>query len=94
MYVIRENGHTKFEVNNMTITFKIKEKRKERGTSLRELEEITGIERGYLADLENNKIPADEVLFAEMVVIADALALKITDLYELGSIEIKGIGEF
>lgn len=78
----------------MTITFKIKEKRKERGTSLRELEEITGIERGYLADLENNKIPADEVLFAEMVVIADALALKITDLYELGSIEIKGIGEF
>ncbi len=78
----------------MTITFKIKEKREERGISLRELEEKTGIDREYLADLENNKISADEVLFAEMVVIADALAFRITDLYELGSIEIKGIGEF
>lgn len=78
----------------MTITFKIKEKREERGISLRELEEKTGIDREYLADLENNKISADEVLFAEMVVIADALAFRITDLYELGNIEIKGIGEF
>lgn len=78
----------------MTISFKIKEKREERGVSLRELEEATGIEREYLADLENNKIPADEVLFAEMVVIADVLAFRITDLYKLGSIEIKGIGEF
>lgn len=78
----------------MTITFKIKEKREERGISLRELEEKTGIDREYLADLENNKISADEVLFAEMVVIADALAFRITDLYELGSVEIKGIGEF
>lgn len=78
----------------MTIKFKIKEKREEKGMSLRELEERTGIEREYLADLENNKISADEVLFAEMVVIADALAFRITDLYELGSVEIKGIGEF
>lgn len=78
----------------MTIKFKIKEKREEKGMSLRELEEKTGIEREYLADLENNQIAADEVLFAEMVVIADALAFRITDLYELGSIEIKGIGEF
>lgn len=78
----------------MTIKFRIKEKREERGVSLRELEEATGIERGYLSDLENNKIPADEVLFAEMVVIADVLAFRITDLYELGNIEIKGIGEF
>ena len=78
----------------MTIKFRIKEKREERGVSLRELEEATGIEREYLADLENNKIPADEVLFAEMVVIADVLAFRITDLYELGNIEIKGIGEF
>lgn len=78
----------------MTIKFKIKEKREEKGISLRELEEITGIDRDYLSDLENNKIPADEVLFAEMVVIADALAFRITDLYELGNIEIKGIGEF
>ena len=78
----------------MTIKFKIKEKREERGMSLRELEEKTRIEREHLSDLENNKITADEVLFAEMVVIADALAFRITDLYELGSIEIKGIGDF
>ena len=77
----------------MTITFKIKDKREEKGVRLRELEEITGIEREYLSDLENNKIPADEVLFAEMVVIANALAFRITDLYELENIEIKGIGE-
>ena len=44
--------------------------------------------------LFNFMVPADEVLFAEMVVIADALAFRITDLYKLGSIEIKGIGEF
>jgi len=78
----------------MTIKFKIKEKREEKGISLRELGEITGIDREYLSDLENNKIPADEVIFAEMVVIADALAFKITDLYELGNIEIKGVGSF
>ena len=78
----------------MTIKFKIKEKREEKGISLRELGEITGIDREYLSDLENNKIPADEVIFTEMVVIADALAFKITDLYELGNIEIKGVGSF
>ena len=78
----------------MTIKFKIKEKREERGMSLRELEEKTGIEREHLSDLENNKITADEVLFSDKVVIADALAFRITDLYELGSIEIKGIGDF
>lgn len=78
----------------MTITFKIKEKREERKMSLRELADITGIDRDYLSDLENNKIPADEVLFAEMVVIADALDFSITQLFDIGSIEIKGIGEF
>ena len=78
----------------MTITFKIKEKREERKISLRELADITGIDREYLSDLENNKIPADEVLFAEMVVIADALDFSITQLFDIGSIEIKGIGEF
>lgn len=78
----------------MTITFKIKEKREERKMSLRELADITGIDRDYLSDLENNKIPADEVLFAEMVVIADALDFSITQLFDIGSVEIKGIGEF
>lgn len=78
----------------MTVKFKIKEKREERKMSLRELSDITGIDRDYLSDLENNKIPADEVLFAEMVVIADALDFSITQLFDIGSIEIKGIGEF
>ena len=78
----------------MTVKFKIKEKREERKMSLRELADLTGIDRDYLSDLENNKIPADEVLFAEMIVIADVLDFSITQLFELGTIEIKGIGEF
>jgi len=78
----------------MTIKFLIKEVREEKKISLRQLEEETGIEREYLADIENNKIPADEVLFAEIVVIANILACSILDLYEEGMLEVKGIGEF
>lgn len=77
----------------MTIKIIMKKVREEKGISLRKLEEETGIEREYLADIENEKVPADEILFAEMVVIAQALACSILDLYELGSLEIKGIGE-
>lgn len=77
----------------MTIKITMKKVREEKGISLRKLEEETGIEREYLADIENEKVPADEILFAEMVVIAEALACSILELYELGSLEIKGIGE-
>lgn len=77
----------------MTIKITMKKVREEKGISLRKLEEETGIEREYLADIENEKVPADEILFAEMVVIAEALACRVSELYELGSLEIKGIGE-
>lgn len=77
----------------MIIKIKIKEVREKKGISLRKLEELTGIEREYLADIENEKIPSDEILFAEMVVIAENLACSILDLYEVTHLEIKGIGE-
>ena len=78
----------------MTIKIKLKEAREKKGITLRELEENTGIKRERLSDIENNKISADEISLAEMIVIAESLAFRIIDLYELGSIEIKGIGEF
>lgn len=78
----------------MTIKITIREIREKKGISLRKLEEETGIEREYLADIENGKIPSNEILFAEMVVISEALACSILELYELGHLEIKGIGEF
>ena len=77
----------------MTIRITIKEVREKKGVSLRKLEEETGIDRQYLADIENGKIPTDEILFIEMVVISEALACSILELYELGHLEIKGIGE-
>ena len=78
----------------MTIKITIKEIRERKKMSLRKLEEKTGIEREYLADIENGKIPSNEILFAEMVVISEALACSILELYEIGHLEIKGIGEF
>ena len=77
----------------MTIKIKIKEVREEKGISLRKLEEDTGIERKRLAKIENNEITAEEISLAEMIVIAENLVFCIMDLYELESIEIKGIGE-
>lgn len=78
----------------MIIKLKIKEVRESKNISLRKLEEETGIEREYLSDIEKEKIPTDEILFAEMVVIAETLACSILDLYETTHLEIKGIGEF
>lgn len=78
----------------MIIKLKIKEVREIKNISLRKLEEETGIEREYLSDIEKEKIPTDEILFAEMVVIAEALACSILDLYEVTHLEIKGFGEF
>ncbi len=77
----------------MTIKITMKKVREEKGISLRKLEEETGIGRKYLADIENGKIIVDKVLFVEMVVISKALDCSILDLYETGSLEIKGIGE-
>ena len=51
--------------------------------SLRQLAEETRIDRNYLSDVEENKIPADEVLLAEMIVIAEVLDFRISDLYDI-----------
>lgn len=51
----------------------IKQIRKELNVSLEELEENTGIERHRLAELENNKVNIEEILFIEMFLIADSL---------------------
>ena len=67
----------------MIVKFKIKEKREEKGMSLRQLAEETRIDRNYLSDVEENKIPADEVLLAEMIVIAEVLDFIISDLYDI-----------
>lgn len=72
----------------MIVKLKIKEAREKAGLSLNYLAEETGIYRRRLQDLENNKIETDKILFIEMLVIADTLKEKITDLYETGEIEI------
>ena len=72
----------------MIVKLKIKEAREKSGLSLNYLAEETGIDRRRLQDLENNKIETEKILFIEMLVIADTLKTKITDLYEKGEIEI------
>lgn len=77
----------------MNIKMTVKKIREEKGTSLRKLEEETGIEREYLADIENEKIPGDEILLIEAVLISQALACRVEDLFVIEKLEIKGIGE-
>lgn len=78
----------------MTIKMRIKEVRQKKAISFNELEKETGIERKRLEDIEDEKIPVDEILFVEMVVIAQALNCSVLELYQVGNLEIKGIGEF
>ena len=78
----------------MTVELKIKEVREEAGISLRKLEEETGIDRHYLSDIENKKIDVDEILFIEMLVIANALGKTILDLYNTGTVEITKLESF
>ena len=70
----------------MTVELKIKEIREQMGISLRELSEETGIERHRLAEIEIN---VDKILFIEMLVIAENLGKKITDLYDTGTLELQ-----
>ena len=70
----------------MTVELKIKEIRKQMKISLEELSEETGIERHRLSEIEDN---VDKILFIEMLVIAENLGKKITDLYNIGSIELQ-----
>ena len=70
----------------MTVELKIKEIREQMGISLRDLSEETGIERHKLSEIEDN---VDKILFIEMLVIAENLGKKITDLYDTGNIELQ-----
>lgn len=70
----------------MTVELKIKEIREQMGISLRELSEETGIERHRLSEIEDN---VDKILFIEMLVIAENLGKKITDLYSTGNLELQ-----
>lgn len=54
--------------------------------SLEELSEETGIERHRLSEIEDN---VDKILFIEMLVIAENLGKKITDLYSTGNVELQ-----
>ena len=70
----------------MTVELKIKEIREQIGISLRDLSEETGIERHRLSEIEDN---VDKILFIEMLVIAENLGKKITDLYSTGNLELQ-----
>lgn len=70
----------------MTIELKIKEIRESMGISLRDLSEETGIERHRLAEIEGD---VDKILFIEMLVIAENLGKKITDLYNTENIDLQ-----
>lgn len=70
----------------MTVELKIKEIREQMGISIRDLSEETGIERHRLSEIEDN---VDKILFIEMLVIAENLGKKMTDLYSTGNIELQ-----
>lgn len=70
----------------MTVELKIKEIREQSGISIRDLSEETGIERHRLSEIEDN---VDKILFIEMLVIAENLGKKITDLYSTGNLELQ-----
>lgn len=70
----------------MTVELKIKEIRKQMKISLKELSEETGIERHRLSEIEED---VDKILFIEMLVIAENLGKKITDLYSTGNLELQ-----
>lgn len=70
----------------MTVELKIKEIREQQGISLRDLSEETGIERHRLTEIEED---VDKILFIEMLVIAENLGKKITDLYDTESLELQ-----
>ena len=70
----------------MTVKLKIKENREQMKISLRKLSEETGIERHGLSEIEND---VDKILFIEMLIIAENLGKKITDLYDTGTLELQ-----
>ena len=71
----------------ITIEMRIKQIRKTLKVSLENLAEKTGIERHYLAELEN--MEADEILLAEAILIAKALEVAIEELFVVKDVEIR-----
>lgn len=70
----------------MIVELKIKEIRKQMKISLEKLSEETGIERHRLSEIEAD---VDKILFIEMLVIAENLGKKITDLYDTENLELQ-----
>lgn len=64
----------------MRIHMKIKEAIEESKISLEELEQKNGIEKEYLKTIQ--KLPADEILLHEAILIANALGKNVVDLYD------------
>lgn len=64
----------------MHIHMKIKEVIEESQMSIEELAQKTGIEKEYLKTIQ--KLPADEILLHEAILIANALDKTVVDLYD------------
>ncbi len=64
----------------MHIHIKIKEAIEESKMSIEELAQKTGIEKEYLKTIQ--KLPADEILLHEAILIANALDKTVVDLYD------------
>lgn len=73
----------------MQVELTIKQVRERKGISLRELEDLTGIDRQRLSNIENKKVELENISFIEMLVIAENLAVKITELFIVKHIEIQ-----
>lgn len=73
----------------MQVEIIIKQVREKKGISLRELEDLTGIDRQRLSNIENKKVELEKISFIEMLVIAENLAVKITELFIVRHIEIQ-----
>ena len=55
----------------MQVELIIKQVRERKGISLRELEDLTGIDRQRLSNIENKKVELENISFIEMLVIAE-----------------------
>ena len=73
----------------MQVELIIKQVRERKGISLRELEDLTGIDRQRLSNIENKKVELENISFIEMLVIAENLAVKITELFIVTYLEIQ-----
>lgn len=71
----------------MIIENKIRETRESKNINLIQLEELTGIDRHRLIEIE--ELSADKINVAEAILIARALEIQIEDLFLIKSVELK-----